>query len=37
MSRTVEEWRDPGLGADTSNFDAAHDRIAQEVNDRWGL
>jgi hypothetical protein len=37
MSRTVEEWRDPALGVDTGDFDAAHERMAQEVNDRWSL
>jgi hypothetical protein len=37
MSQTVEEWRDPSVNPDTTDFDHAHDRMDSEVSDRWGL
>lgn len=37
MSQTIEEWRDPSVNPDTTDFDHAHDRMEREVSERWGL
>jgi hypothetical protein len=37
MSETVEQWRYPTLDGDASDFEAAHERMTQEVRERWGM